>query len=210
MYISVYIHNNIYPWNLVILTPPLPGQAPSPDRHVRVFFYKTGQVSSFTFLIVLIIIVSVKSVCLVTWWRALPRKFARFSLSLSVIEKKRRSVLKDLTRMYINLPKNPRLRGLSHHQSSPVVELSCSYSHARWSYRRRFRSLLGCPLSVKRYYFPGFVEPLLCFDRSPVHQQTHPRLAVAAGWTDPIPTLQRRQQPAPTPPGPGRATSKTT
>ena len=32
------------------------------------------------------------------------------------------------------------------------------YSHARWSYRRRFGSLLLCPLSVERYYFPSFVD----------------------------------------------------
>ena len=32
------------------------------------------------------------------------------------------------------------------------------YSHARWSYRRRFRSLMLCPLSVERYYIPLFVD----------------------------------------------------
>ena len=36
----------------------------------------------------------------------------------------------------------------------------CIYSHARWSYRMRFRSLLLCPLSVERYYFPLFVDSL--------------------------------------------------
>ena len=36
------------------------------------------------------------------------------------------------------------------------VYVPCIYSHARWSYRRRFRSLLLCPLSVERYYFPLF------------------------------------------------------
>ena len=30
------------------------------------------------------------------------------------------------------------------------------YPHARWSYRRRIRSLLLCPLAVERYYFPLF------------------------------------------------------
>ena len=34
------------------------------------------------------------------------------------------------------------------------VYTPCIYWHARWSYRRRFRSLLLCPLSVERYYFP--------------------------------------------------------
>ena len=34
------------------------------------------------------------------------------------------------------------------------VNIPCIYSHARWSYRRRFRSLLLCPLSAERYYFP--------------------------------------------------------
>ena len=34
-----------------------------------------------------------------------------------------------------------------------------TYSHARWSYRKRFRSLLLCPLSIERYYFPWFVDP---------------------------------------------------
>ena len=38
------------------------------------------------------------------------------------------------------------------------VYIPCIYSHARWSYRRRFRSLLLCPLSVERYYFPLFVD----------------------------------------------------
>ena len=33
------------------------------------------------------------------------------------------------------------------------VFISCINSHARWSYRRRFRSLLLCPLSVEFYYF---------------------------------------------------------
>ena len=32
------------------------------------------------------------------------------------------------------------------------------YLHATGSYRRRFRSLLVGPLSVKRYYFPLFVD----------------------------------------------------
>ena len=36
------------------------------------------------------------------------------------------------------------------------VFIPCIYSHARWSYRRRFRSLRLCPLSVERYYFPLF------------------------------------------------------
>ena len=40
-----------------------------------------------------------------------------------------------------------------------VVYIPCIYSHARWSYRRRFKSLLLCPLSVERYYFPS----LVCF-----------------------------------------------
>ena len=38
------------------------------------------------------------------------------------------------------------------------VYIPCIYSHARWSYRRRFTSLLLCPLSVERYYFPLFVD----------------------------------------------------
>ena len=33
------------------------------------------------------------------------------------------------------------------------VYIPCIYSHARWSYRRRFRWLLLCPLSVDRCYF---------------------------------------------------------
>ena len=36
--------------------------------------------------------------------------------------------------------------------------IPCIYSHTRRSYRRRFRSLLLCPLSVERYYFPLFVD----------------------------------------------------
>ena len=42
------------------------------------------------------------------------------------------------------------------------VYIPCSYSHAEWSYRRRFRSLLLCPLSVERYYFPLFVDLSPC------------------------------------------------
>ena len=34
------------------------------------------------------------------------------------------------------------------------VYVSCIYLHARWGYRRRFRSLLSRPLSVERNYFP--------------------------------------------------------
>ena len=45
------------------------------------------------------------------------------------------------------------------------VYIPCIYSHTRWSYRRLFRSLLLCPLSVERYYFPLFVESLLMFTR---------------------------------------------
>ena len=36
--------------------------------------------------------------------------------------------------------------------------IPCIYSHARWSSRRQFRSLLLCPSSVQRYYFPLFVD----------------------------------------------------
>ena len=38
------------------------------------------------------------------------------------------------------------------------VYIPCIYSHARWSHRRRFRSLLLCPLSVELYHFPVFVD----------------------------------------------------
>ena len=38
------------------------------------------------------------------------------------------------------------------------VCVPCIYSHAGWSYCRRFRSLLLCPLSVECYYFPLFVD----------------------------------------------------
>ena len=38
------------------------------------------------------------------------------------------------------------------------VYVPCIYSHARWCYRSRFRSLLLCPLSVEFYYFPFFVD----------------------------------------------------
>ena len=38
------------------------------------------------------------------------------------------------------------------------IYVFCIYSHARWSYRGRLRSLLLCPLSVERYYFPSFVN----------------------------------------------------
>ena len=38
------------------------------------------------------------------------------------------------------------------------VYIPCIYPHARWSYRRRFRSLLLCPLSVERYCFLLFVD----------------------------------------------------
>ena len=34
------------------------------------------------------------------------------------------------------------------------VYLVCVYSHARWSYHRRFRSLLWCPFSGDRYWLP--------------------------------------------------------
>ena len=44
------------------------------------------------------------------------------------------------------------------------VYIPCIYSHARWSYLRRFRSLLLCPLSFARYYFPLFVVSfIVCF-----------------------------------------------
>ena len=55
------------------------------------------------------------------------------------------------------------------------------YSHAEWSYRRRFRFLLLCPLSVERYYFSWFVDglqlthKLSCFDR--LHRKL-PRMTV--------------------------------
>ena len=39
-----------------------------------------------------------------------------------------------------------------------IVYVPCIYSHARWGYRRRFGSLLLCPLSIERYYFPLFVD----------------------------------------------------
>ena len=42
-----------------------------------------------------------------------------------------------------------------------AIYLPCIYSHARWRYRRRFRSLLLCPLSVERYYFPLHVDSTL-------------------------------------------------
>ena len=35
------------------------------------------------------------------------------------------------------------------------------YSHARWSYRRRFRSLLLCPLSVGHYHFPLLMKTVI-------------------------------------------------
>ena len=38
------------------------------------------------------------------------------------------------------------------------VYVPCIYSHARWSYRRLFRSLSLRPLSVDRYCFPLIVE----------------------------------------------------
>ena len=38
------------------------------------------------------------------------------------------------------------------------VYVPCIYSHARRGNRRRFSSLLLCPLSVGRYYFPLFVD----------------------------------------------------
>ena len=50
------------------------------------------------------------------------------------------------------------------------------YSHARWSYRRRFRSLLLRPLSVERYNFPLFVGLYLCpqaFMHSSLYFSTH-------------------------------------
>ena len=40
------------------------------------------------------------------------------------------------------------------------VYIPCIYSHARWSYRRRFRSLLLCPLSVERYCIPLLVDSM--------------------------------------------------
>ena len=50
------------------------------------------------------------------------------------------------------------------------VYIPCIYLHARWSYRRRFRALLLCPLSVERYYFPLLIlqryihpVPLPCY-----------------------------------------------
>ena len=49
------------------------------------------------------------------------------------------------------------------------VYIPCISSHARGSYRRRFRSLLLCPLSVERYYFLLLVDsdvPLNLCDNS--------------------------------------------
>ena len=50
--------------------------------------------------------------------------------------------------------------GASFFEDVPLVEFIIPgiYLHVRWSYHRRFRSLLLCPLSVKRYYFPWFVD----------------------------------------------------
>ena len=38
--------------------------------------------------------------------------------------------------------------------------IPCICSHARWSYRGRFRSLLLCPLSFERCYFPLLIQNL--------------------------------------------------
>ena len=49
------------------------------------------------------------------------------------------------------------------------LDLPCIYSHDRWSYRRRFRLSLLCPLSVERYYFPltsTWTQCALCFTRN--------------------------------------------
>ena len=49
------------------------------------------------------------------------------------------------------------LLGASFYKDVPLMEfipIPCIYSHARWSYRRRFRSLSLCPLSAERYHFP--------------------------------------------------------
>ena len=40
------------------------------------------------------------------------------------------------------------------------VYIPCIYSHARWNYRGRFRSLLLCPLLVEGYSFHLFVNSL--------------------------------------------------
>ena len=53
--------------------------------------------------------------------------------------------------------------GASFFEDVPLVEyiyiyVLCIYSHARWSDRRRSRSLLLCALSVERHYLPLFVH----------------------------------------------------
>ena len=45
--------------------------------------------------------------------------------------------------------------GISFFEDVPWWSL-CTYSHGGWGCRRRFRSLLLCPLSEERYYFPLF------------------------------------------------------
>ena len=56
------------------------------------------------------------------------------------------------------------------HVSFPFLFWGCTFdgvyiprinSYARWNYRRRFRSLLLCPLSVEPHHFPLFVDSLL-------------------------------------------------
>ena len=43
-----------------------------------------------------------------------------------------------------------------------AICVPCIYPHARWSYRRRFRSLLLCPLSVEYYQLTPFCYFLTC------------------------------------------------
>ena len=49
------------------------------------------------------------------------------------------------------------------------VYIPSTYSHARWSYRRRFRFLLLCPLSMERCYFPLYTAFTFGYDLTVNH-----------------------------------------
>ena len=63
------------------------------------------------------------------------------------------------------------------------VYIPCIYSHARWSYRKRLRSLLLCPLSVELYYFPLFV---VCYCATVVVSMARGLLSTAVSVHVPI------------------------
>ena len=77
------------------------------------------------------------------------------------------------------------------------VYISCIYSHARWSFHRRLRSLLLCPFSVVRL-FPFvwiFMLPQLAFTRTEVRKNWKPSGIRRRNWgRREAPTHSKQQQ----------------